>query len=191
MLPYLTAENAFVRTLGNRCLLLLFLCALTRTGSAAGTGSFQGISVQVSQGLLIVAGPVLALFLLLASKLESDNLEVARREVAAACGAGARRAGGILPHALFTIPTLAAAFLVVQFWTDLVPASVPCPGFDHMRFAYDASLQGGFASKLCIGDVTADMPWIYPPSQLYAYGAVLLGCAWLSVRLSHQWLRSR
>jgi len=191
MLPYLTAEIAFLRTLGNRCLLLIFLCALTRTGQAAGNGSFLGISIAVSQGVIVVGGPILAILFLISTKLESDNLEIARYEILEEIrGKGKRRNGG-LPYLLFAFPTLAATFFIVQFCTDFVPASDSCLGFDHLRFLHDFSLQGGFASKMCIQDVKDNMPWIYPPLQLYFYFVVVITCGWLSWSLARQWSKYR
>lgn len=191
MLSYLTAENAFLRTLGNRCLLLLFLCALTRTGQATGNGSFLGISISVSQGLIIVGGPILAILFLLSTKLESDNLEIARYEIIDEIRGKGKRKNGGLPHLLFAFPTLAAIFFIVQFSTDLVPASSPCIGFDHARFLYDFSLQAGFASKTCIQDVKDNMPWIYPPLQLYFNFMIVIACGWLSWALARQWSKYR
>jgi hypothetical protein len=188
MLAYLSAENAFLRTLGNRSLVLLFLCALTRTGQAAGSGAFLGISIALSQGVIIVGGPILAILFLLSTRLESDNLEIARFEILDEIREkGQKRKNSVLPYILFAFPTIAAGFLVVQFGIDLVPAAEPCPGFDHARFLYDFSLQ----SKLCVHDVTDNMPWIYPPLQLYFYLLLLVVCGWLSWSLGLQWGRQR
>lgn len=165
---------------------------LDSNGQAAGNGAFLGISIALSQGVIIVGGPILAVLFLLSTRLESDNLEIARFEILDEVRAkGRKENNSILPYFLFAFPTIAVAFFVVQFGIDLVPAADPCPGFDHARFLYDFSLQGGFQSKLCIHDVTDNMPWIYPPLQLYIYLLLIVVCGWLSWSLGRQWARNR
>ena len=73
MLCYLAAEANFIRAFGNRSLLLIFLCTLSRTGEKMGSASALGLSLNVSPGIIVVYGPVLALFLLVALKVEADG----------------------------------------------------------------------------------------------------------------------
>ena len=78
MLSYMNAETGFIRAFGNRSLLLIFLCALTRGGDRFGKASALGVSLDLNPGLIVVFGPVLALLLLISLKIESDTLVVAR-----------------------------------------------------------------------------------------------------------------
>ena len=78
MLSYLNAETGFIRAFGNRSLLLIFLCALSRSGDHPGKASALGVSLDLNPGLIMVFGPVLALLFLISLKIESDTLLVAR-----------------------------------------------------------------------------------------------------------------
>src|SRR4051812_43902534 len=81
MLNYLSAEASFLRAFGNRSLLLIFLCALSRTGEKIANASVLGLSLSVSPGIIVVYGPLLTLFLLVGLKTESDSLWVAREAI--------------------------------------------------------------------------------------------------------------
>lgn len=190
MQSYLSAESTFLRAFGNRCLLLIFLCVLSRTGSTTGKASVLGLSIDISPGTIVVLGPVLALGLLLSLKMEADNLMTARNDL---LGQNQRtpliRIGWWI-HALFALPTVCAAFLSWQYFTNLVPAGADCPTFNHFRYLTDFGL-GGFATKYCIADITAGMPWIYPPYQTYGYILVVIGCGYVSYRLCRDWKKYR
>lgn len=194
MLSYLAAESNFVRAFGNRCLLLLFLCVLTRTGETAGKAAVLGIAVDISQGLVVVVGPILALLFLISLKLEADNLIVGRHVTLSEIQDQTLRRFRANPllYGLFAFPTLAALFLLIQFYQNLVPVDAACPAFDRFRYFYDfRSLQAGFPTKYCIHDISIGMPWIYPPLQLYLYAVVTASCGWLSYRIAREWTRFR
>lgn len=192
MLSYLSVENNFVRAFGNRSLLLFFLCVITRTADIEGTASALGISVNISQGLIVVLGPILALMLMASLKLEADNLLAARASVVSDReGLHVRRVSPFI-YGLFVFPAIAALFFVIQFYQNLVPADAACPTFDRLRYFWDFfHLQGGFATRYCIRDITKEMPWIYPPLQLYLNVACTAACAWLGYRIGRDWTKFR
>ncbi|MDH2400183.1 hypothetical protein QCM77_09560 [Bradyrhizobium sp. SSUT18] len=81
MQSYLSAESTFLRAFGNRRLLLLFLRVLFRIGSTTGKASVLGLSIDVSPGIIVILGPILAFLFLMTLKLEADNLMVARHDL--------------------------------------------------------------------------------------------------------------
>lgn len=190
MLSYISAENSLLRSLGNRCLLLVFLCILTRTGQVAGKASAFGISLEISQGTIVVWGPILAFLILASSKLEADSLVIARRDILEESRKFGPMKVSPSAYGLFVIPTISAVFFVVQFFLEVVPAIEGCSGFRSSRYLWDMAL---FAqpTTYCIRDITENMPWIYPPFQTYAAFAFVVGCAWLSYSLSRDWKRYR
>src|SRR5271167_2278450 len=121
MLPYISAENGFMRAFGNRSLLMLFLCVLTRSGDPAGKASAFGISVDISQGLIINLGPALALMFMASLKMEADNLLMVRNASLAELRSKHMKINPCL-YGLFFFPTVTVVFLIVQFYTNLVPA---------------------------------------------------------------------
>jgi len=116
VLSYLTAENSFIRSFGNRSLLLLLLCAFTRTGESIAKASIIGVSVDVNPAVIAAFGPVLALLLVASLKLEADTLVVAREAVldeVSKSRHGLRTS--IWLYVLMWVPTGCAAFLALQF----------------------------------------------------------------------------
>jgi hypothetical protein len=197
MQSYLSAESTFLRAFGNRCLLLLFLCVLSRTASTSGRASVLGLSIDVSPGTIVVLGPVLALLFLISLKMEADNLMVARNDLLGQNQRAPRVRIGWPLYALFGLPTATAAFLFSQYFLKLVPADIPgapldeCNTFDRSGYLFDFR-RAGFPTKYCIGNLPSDgMPWIYPPYQTYGYILLILGCAYLSYVLCRDWRKYR
>jgi hypothetical protein len=194
MLSYLNSETGFIRAFGNRSLLLIFLCALSRGGDRFGKASAVGVSFDFNPGLIVVFGPVLALLLLISLKMESDTLLVAREFVL-------DKMNHLDPHAtkaskwvypLFIVPAAAASFLTVQFILNVVPATkAGCAGYVWTRKFTDFSLQGGTPSTYCIHNLTDGMPWIYPPVQTYGYIACLGACFYLTWLIAVSWAKLR
>lgn len=193
MLSYLSAETGFVRAFGNRVLLLIFLCALTRTGQNVPKGSAFGISVDLNPGIIAVYGPLLALLLLVGLKSESNILLVSREAVLAEASklpARVRRVNRAI-YALFCMPTIAAAFLVVQYYKNVVPdVANPC-AFDRTKQFYDLDFVSGIGTVYCIHDLKEGMPWIYMPFQIYIYIAVLAFCVYLTMEIIKDWSKVR
>src|SRR4051812_44596147 len=128
MLSYLNAETSFVRAFGNRSLLLMFLCALTRSGTNSGKASALGISLDLNPALIVVFGPAIALFFLISLKIEADSLLVAREAILEEAGKLAGRAAKVSRwvYLLFVVPALTAAFMILQFILMLVPQMPGC-----------------------------------------------------------------
>ncbi len=192
MLGYLAAETAFVRAFGNRSLLLVFLCALSRTGNKMGSASALGLSLDVNPGVIVVFGPLLALFLLLALKVEADGLLLGRETVlaeASALPARARR-GGRLAYVLFLAPALAATFLVWTYLAEVVPLTEGC-GYDRWRQLYDLRWAAGTPTLYCLHDIKDGMPWIYPPFQVYGYVVCLALCFRVTWSVARDWSKAR
>lgn len=193
MLSYLSAETGFIRAFGNRVLLLIFLCALTRTGQGVPKGSAFGISVDLNPGIIAVYGPLLVLLLLVGLKSESNILLVSREAVLAEASklpARVRRVNRAI-YALFCMPTIAAIFLVVQYYKNVVP-DVPDPSaFDRTRQFFDFQFASGIGTVYCIRDLRDGMPWIYMPFQIYIYAAVLGCCVYLTMKIIKDWSRAR
>lgn len=190
MQSYLTAESTFLRAFGNRCLLLIFLCVLSRMGMPGGKASILGLSIDISQGTIVVLGPVLALGLLLSLRMEAENLMIARNDLLSQNQRAPKIRIGWWIYFLFALPTLTAAFLSWQYFTNLVPATADCPTFNRLRLLMDFGL-GGFPTKYCIADITAGMPWIYPPLQSYVYILIVAGCGYISYLLCREWSKYR
>lgn len=196
MQSYLSAESTFLRAFGNRCLLLLFLCVLSRTGSTTGKASVLGLSIDVSPGTIVVLGPILALLFLISLKMEADNLMVARNDLLSQSQKTSRSRIGWWPYGLFALPTAAAIFLFWQYFVNLVPARIAgaaaadCNTFNRLRYLGDFGL-GGFPTKYCINDITVGMPWIYPPYQTYGYIVILTTCGYLCYSICRDWTKYR
>lgn len=188
MLSYLNAEASFIRAFGNRCLLLIFLCALTRT-STLGKVSALGVSLAISPGVIVVLGPPLALLFLVALKLEADVLLVARESVLEESAELNRRAVKVSPwvYLLFWVPTVAVAFLTLQFILKLFPTN--CNHWNWVKQFTDFSFWTGHSSTYCIRD--QEGPWIYPPIQTYFYFVCLAACAYLTREIARDWPRLR
>jgi hypothetical protein len=193
MLSYLNAETSFIRAFGNRSLLLIFLCALSRGGDRLGKVSALGVSLDLSPGLITVCVPVLALLFLISLKLEADSLVVARETVLdemSRLNQGASHASWwVLP--LFAVPFATAAFMTVQFIVNVVPSKPGCTGYVWTRKFTDFSVQGGTPSTYCIHNLTDGMPWIYPPVQTYGYIVCLAACLYLTYLIAANWARVR
>ncbi|MGR9503665.1 hypothetical protein ACU8MW_08105 [Rhizobium leguminosarum] len=186
MLSYLNAEASFIRAYGNRSLLLIFLCALTRTASS-GKVSALGLSLDMSPALIVVCGPPLALLIVISLKMEADNLYVARNATLEEFSRLPQR--GLNPsrwtYVLFVIPPLAALFLTIQFLFNVVPAEPGCQNWNWLRQLTDLSFQGGHPSTLCLRDQQG--PWIYPPLQSYLYIGCVLASAHLAWEVIKKW----
>jgi hypothetical protein len=192
MLPYLNAEANFIRAFGNRCLLLIFLCALTRTANP-GKLSALGISLDISPGVIVVFGPLLALLLLISLKIEADGLFLARESVLEEASKIGRQAARVSwwVYPLFATPLLSCLFMTLQFLTKLVPLKPGCEGWSWVQQLTDFSFQAGSSSIYCIRDLTDGTPWIYPPAQTYLYILCFAACAYLTWRIMESWPRSR
>jgi hypothetical protein len=192
MLSYLNAETGFIRAFGNRSLLLLFLCLLSRSGDHFGKASALGISLDLNPGLIAVFGPVLALLLLISLKMEADTLLLAREvvldEATKLNRAAAKPSKWV--YALFAVPCLAAVFLTIQFILKVAPSPPGCPDYDWTGKFTDFSFRGT-PSIYCIHDVTDGMPWIYPPFQPYGYFVCIAACAYLTWLIATDWPKFR
>lgn len=191
MLSYLTAEAGFIRAFGNRGILLIVLCALTRSGDAAGKASVPGVSIDINPALVTVIGPVLAFLLLVALKFEADALLLSREAVLEEATKLPRKNVSAWIYFLFSVPTLAAAFFTLQFVLKVVPAQAGCEHWSWSQQLFDFSFAGGSASVFCIGDLTRGTPWIYPPWQTYLNLALVLGCGYLTWHIARDWTKAR
>lgn len=194
MIAYLASESNFLRSAANRCLLLLFLAALTRMGgdSVSGNANVMGVTVQISQGLLIVAGPIIAMLFALLLKYEVNSLELGRYTILnEVSGTSRHRPSQGVAYALLLVPPIASAFFTIQFVENLIPANAACNDFVRARMLYDLSLGNGQASIFCIGDVTKNMPWIYPPYQTYVYIILTIVSVYISAQAIRSWNKFR
>lgn len=197
MLSYLTAESGFLRAYGNRSLLLLLMCVLVRTGDVggqAGSGapkvSALGLSIDINPAVLLWFGPFVALLLVVSLKMEADTLRIARAAVLDESSKLKMRikvSTWIL--VLFYTPTLAAAYLTLQFVLKLFPGG-DCATWNWVRQFYDF---GGWArpSIYCLGDITKGTPWVYVPVQTWVYVMCVAACAYLTRRMELDWKLSR
>jgi hypothetical protein len=190
VLAYLTAETSFLRSFGNRSLLLLLLCALARTGESFAKASAVGLTLDINPALIVVFGPVLALILLVSLKLEADTLLLARET---ALEETASLQSEISPwlYLLFIVPVASAAFMAVQFVLKLVPSKPGCEGWTLAKQFVDTTFQGGTASVYCIGNLKQGTPYIYPPGQTYFYVLCVAACAYLTWRIASDWPKAR
>ncbi|RUX20703.1 hypothetical protein EOA23_27765 [Mesorhizobium sp. M2A.F.Ca.ET.042.01.1.1] len=194
MIAYLASESSFLRSAANKCLLLLFLAALTRMGgdTVSGNANVMGVTVQISQGLLIVAGPIISVLIALLMKYEVNSLELARYTILdEISGTSRRRPSQGVAYALLLLPPIASAFFTIQFVENLIPANAACNDFVRARMLYDFSLGNGEASIFCIGDVTKNMPWIYPPYQTYLYVILAIVSLYVSTQAIKSWNKFR
>ena len=188
MLSYLTAENSFIRSYGNRSLLLLLLCAFARTGESVAKASIIGVSIDINPAVIAAFGPVLSLLLVVSLKLEADSLILAR-EVVLDETSKSRRAfrTSFWFYLLMLVPAGCAAFMTLQFVLKLVPETPGCAGWDWWRQFTDLSFAGGTPSVYCIGDLKNGAPWIYPPVETYLLIGCVLGCAYLTYAIIQGW----
>lgn len=194
MPTYLAAESAFLRSLSNRFLFLLFVAALTRMGGDVikGNAAVMGVSLQISQGWLIVAGPVICLLFALVMDNEAESLTVSRYSVLAEVSE--RRYPGKrswLPRILFFSPAAFCLFFTAQFVSNLIPADMSCADHGSLKMLIDFTHVSGCPSIFCIGDVTRNMPWIYPPIQTYLYLAVVVWCVYIGIQTTRTWSKFR
>jgi hypothetical protein len=188
VLSYLAAENSFIRSFGNRSLLLLLLCAFTRTGESVAKASIIGVSVDINPAVIAAFGPVLALLLLASLKLEADNLVLAREAVLDEANKSTHSFRTSLSlYILMLVPTGCAVFIAMQFILKLVPETPGCTGWDWWQQLTDFSHMGGTPSVYCIGDLKKGAPWIYPPVETYFLLGCVLGCAYLTYVIIHGW----
>jgi len=197
LLSYLTAEIRFLRSFGNRCLLLLLMCVLLRTGNVAAhaTGgiaklSAPGLSVDINPAIVLWFGPVVALLIVLSLKLEADALHLARK---VALNESSELNGRVTTswwtYVLFCIPTIVAGYMTLQFVLKLFPGA-NCANWSWLRQFYDFA---GWAkpSIYCLGDLTQGTPWVYIPVQTWIYVACVAACAYLTYFMSADWKQSR
>jgi hypothetical protein len=192
MTDYLKEETAFIRGLQWRFLLILFLAAMTRSGALSGAEiGVVGVSIDINQGLIIVAGPILCLLLQLGSRAEGRNLKFVRQQVTTKVTEPRRETQlhSWTTYGMIYFPTLAVVFFIVQYTSNLVPADVGC-SFAEWRHFFDFSL-GGRSSMFCIGDQTKDMPWIYSPYQTWFYVALAVLSALIGRIMQRDWQDSR
>jgi hypothetical protein len=191
VLGYLNAETSFIRAFGNRSLLLILLCALTRSGESIAKASGVGLSIDINPAVIVVAGPLLALLLVVALKIEADGLLLAREGVLEEATKLHRRGGsGPWLYFLFAVPTIAATFMTLQLVLKLVPYK-RCDDWNWLRQLFDFSFAGGTPSTYCIGDLTQGTPWIYPPFQAYFNIGCVVGCAYLTYEIANDWRKAR
>ncbi len=192
MLSYLTSELSFVRAFGNRCLLLIFLCILTRSGDHFGKFAALGVSIDLNPGLVTIFGPPLALVIQSSLAVEANTLQLARLSVLDEATALPRfKSKMILWHyGLFATPSLCSAFLTLQYILNVALKDQGCSGRDWTRHFFNLNQMAG-ASVYCIRDVTDGMPWIYPPFQTYFYLGCVVACIGLTYGIAKGWLRFR
>lgn len=193
MLPYLNAETSFIRAFGNRSLLLIFLCALTRSNTSSGKASALGITLDLNPGLIVVFGPGIALLFLISLKIEADSLLLAREAVLEEASKLDGRASKVSwwAYLLFLVPALAAAFMTAQFILKLAPQGPGCKDWAWTQQFTDFTYSSGVASVYCIRDLKEGTPWIYPPIQTYLYITILTTCGHLTYRIWRDWPRYR
>lgn len=194
MPTYLAAESAFLRSLSNRFLLLFFLAALTRMGGdvVKGNAAVMGISLQISQGWLIVAGSVICLLFALLMENEAESLTVSRYSVLEDFSQRRYlRKQSWLPRVLFFSPAAFSLFFTVQFISNLIPADMSCADYKRLNMLIDFTHVSGSPSIFCIGDVTENMPWIYAPIQTYVYLALFVWCVYIGIQTTGTWLKFR
>ncbi|WP_140942217.1 hypothetical protein [Prosthecodimorpha hirschii] len=194
MLSYLSAENGFLKTFGNRCLILLFLAILVRTGGElGGKASALGISLDITQGAILSVSPILTLLFMTSLKLEADNLREARKAVTSDFENYKYRFGKnpVIWYFLFLFPAVESLFFTYQFVINLIPASETCAGFSRLRQLTDFSLLSGGPSMFCIGDRAEKMPWIYPPLQSHIYILCTAATGFIGYRIARDWPKFR
>jgi hypothetical protein len=188
VLSYLSAETSFLRAYGNRSLLLIVLCCLTRTGESIGKATVPGLSLDVGPSLIVIFGPVLALLLLISLKTEADTLLIARDAVRDEANGRWRRVSRLV-YVLFVVPALSAAFISLQYLLKLVPKD-RCNDWSWFNQLADASHWQGTPSTYCIGK-GAEGPWIYPPLQSFLYIGCVILCGYITYQLSKDWSKAR
>lgn len=193
MLAYLKNETDFIRAYGNRGLLLIFLCALTRTGSNIPHASALGLTIDLNPGVIAIIGSVLSLLILISLKLESDTLMTSREAILdefSELHASSKKIKRLV-YALFVVPALCAAFFFLQYVLKVarIDAAGGC-SYKWQQHFIDWSGSAG-ASIYCIGNKTEGMPWIYPPWQTYFYIIIVILCGLLSYQICASWQKYR
>ena len=190
MLSYLSAEANFVRAFGNRTLFLIFLCALTRTvPDKPASASAFGLSINLNPGIIAVYGPLLVLLLLVGLRTESDILHVSREAVLAEAGklpVRVRRVNRAI-YGLFWMPTIAAIYMILQYYFNVVPDTPVGCDYERKRQFFETNFLSGSPSMYCIRDIKEGMPWIYMPFQIYIYLGILAGCSYLTWKIIKSW----
>jgi hypothetical protein len=190
MLAYLNNEVNFLRAFGTRCLLLVFLCALSRTGAGIPHASALGLTIDLNPGVIAIVGAPLALLLLYSLKLEADSLRMARLAILSEL-VDLHRVAKYKPGAiylLFCVPFGCAVFLFIQYVLKVTLVSRTCG--DWLWHFIDWGSRFG-ASKYCIGDKTEGMPWIYAPWQTYGYLVVIAVMVFVTYRMAKEWTQYR
>lgn len=200
MLSYLTAETGFLRSFGNRSLLLILMCVLTRTGEVS-TGSPDagiaklsalGLTLAINSAVVAAFGPFVALLILISLKLEADTLLVGRETVLEdASNLSRNMAPSPWVYVLFAAPVGSAVYMALQVVLKLFPEDIGCEKWTWIQQFTDFSHIGGSPSIYCLGDVTKGNPWVYPPLQNYAYLGCIIVCSYLTYRISVDWPQSR
>lgn len=200
LLPYFAAETGFLRSFGNRSLLLLLLCVLTRTGPTSGDTSEKsiakisalGLAIDINPAVVTAFGPILALLLLISLKVEADSLLIARYAVLDEAGKLKRPITvSRWVYALFAVPAASAAYMSLQFALKLFPSMEGCQGWSWIKQLTDFSHQDGTSSIYCLGDLVNGTPWIYPPLQTYLYLVCVATCIYLTYLIAKDWKKSR
>jgi hypothetical protein len=200
MLSYLTAETGFLRAFGNRILLLILMCVLTRTGEAsngvsdAGVAKLSALGVTLSINSAIVAafGPFVALLILVSLKLEADTLLIGREAVLEDASSLSRNiAPSRWVYLLFASPAASALYMALQVLLKLFPDDVGCEKWTWVQQLTDFSHVGGSPSIYCLGNVTKGNPWVYPPLQNYLNLICVAACCYLTYRIAVDWTKSR
>lgn len=197
MLSYLTAESGFLRSFGNRSLLLLLMCVLIRTGDAGSHAggsvakvSALGLSVDINPAVILSFGPFVALLIVVSLKMEADTLRIAREVVLKeASDIKMRIAINWWIYILFYTPTIVAAYMTLQFVFKLFPGD-DCANWIWWRQFYDF---GGWErpSIYCFGDIKKGTPYVYVPIQTWVYVGCVVACAYLTRRMVRDWTKSR
>ena len=194
MLAYLNNEVNFIRAYGNRSLLLIFLCALSRTGANIAHASALGLTIDLNPGVIVIVGPILSILILISLKLESDTLTIAREAILDEFSElhGSAKKISRLVGALFGVPAVASAFFLLQYVLKVarIDANGGCSTYKWQQHFIDWWGSPG-PSIYCIGDKTEGMPWIYPPWQTYVYVIIVIICSVLSYRIWSGWSRYR
>jgi hypothetical protein len=189
VLSYFTAETSFLRAFGNRSLLLIVLCCLTRTGEVIGKASVPGLTLDINPSVIVIFGPVLALLLLISLKAEADTLLAAREVVLDEASKVRQRPIGLWVYLLFTVPALSCAFMFLQFILKLTPKD-RCGDWGWINQLTAFSYWQGTPSSHCIGK-GSEGPWIYPPLQSFLYLGCVVVSGYLTYQLFKDWGKAR
>lgn len=200
MLSYLTAETGFLRAFGNRILLLILMCVLTRTGEASSGASDAGVAklsalgltLSINSAIVAAFGPFVALLILISLKMEADTLLIGREAVLEDASKLSRTmAPSRWVYVLFAAPAASALYMALQVVLKLFPEDIGCEKWSWVQQFTEFSHVGGSPSIYCLGNVTKGNPWVYPPLQNYLYVICLGACCYLTYRICVDWPKSR